>query len=166
MGDACLRERLDDLIDPDSLRVSGVPTGVRKGEPGCNKHWTGPGGGPWAPPWGVIQGGPWGTPKDLLWHPTKGGWQPFQGTTQAAGASWDCDVWTREGEGEAFQHDWGYCWGCWSAANLGGWKRVGLGWSRFRSHDAAWQLLLAKTSGCQHFPSWVGTERNVLQEWH
>ena len=59
LGDAaCLRERLDDLIDPDSLRVSGVPTGVRKGEPGCNKHWTGPGGGPWAPPWGVIQGGP------------------------------------------------------------------------------------------------------------
>ena len=57
-GDACLRERLDDLIDPDSLRVSGVPTGVRKGEPGCYKHWTGPGGGPWAPPWGVIQGGP------------------------------------------------------------------------------------------------------------
>ena len=58
LGDACLRERLDDLIDPDSLRVSGVPTGVRKGEPGCYKHWTGPGGGPWAPPWGVIQGGP------------------------------------------------------------------------------------------------------------
>ena len=34
---ACLRERLEDLIDPDSLSVSGVPTGVRKGEPGCKK---------------------------------------------------------------------------------------------------------------------------------
>ena len=59
LGDACLRERLDDLIDPDSLRVSGVPTGVRKGEPGCYKHWTGPGGGPRAPPWaGVLHEGP------------------------------------------------------------------------------------------------------------
>ena len=34
---ACLRDRLEDLIDPDSLSVSGVPTGVRKGEPGCKK---------------------------------------------------------------------------------------------------------------------------------
>ena len=34
---ACLRERLEDLIDPDSLSVSGVPTGVRKGEPGCKR---------------------------------------------------------------------------------------------------------------------------------
>ena len=89
-GNPCLRERLDDLIDPDSLRVSGVPTGVRKGEPGCYKHWTGPGGGPWAPPWGVIQGGPEAPPRTYCGIIPKKGWtQPFRGTTQAAGASWD-----------------------------------------------------------------------------
>ena len=37
LNPACLRDRLEDLIDPDSLSVSGVPTGVRKGEPGCKK---------------------------------------------------------------------------------------------------------------------------------